>query len=214
MGLEAAIAPIFRIEPLPWTAPDVGDVDAVLLTSANAARLGGDGSSAFQHLPCFAVGEATADAAQRAGFIDVHIGSSDGSAVLEAAAEAGAKRLLHLAGRDHIDLKHDRVRIVRRVVYCSESVEPLPDEARAALARGAAVLLHSPRAAGHFSALVDQGGLPRAEIQLAAISEAAARAVGAGWRRIAVAPRPRDEALLEVAAKLCKTGASKAGNDG
>jgi uroporphyrinogen-III synthase len=104
MGLEAAIAPIFRIEPLPWTAPDVGDVDAVLLTSANAARLGGDGSSAFQHLPCFAVGEATAKAAQRAGFVDVHIGSSDGSAVLEAAAEAGAKRLLHLAGRDHIDL--------------------------------------------------------------------------------------------------------------
>ena len=49
--------------------------------------------------------------------------------------------------------------------------------------------------------------LPREKVRLAVISDNAASAAGPGWKSVHVAPRPRDEALLELAAKLCQTGA-------
>ncbi len=44
----------------------------------------------------------------------------------------------------------------------------------------------------------------RRTITLAAISGAAAQAAGAGWAQIAVADRPRDDALLALAQRLCQ----------
>ena len=64
--------------------------------------------------------------------------------------------------------------------------------------------LHSPRAARLFADLADAAGIARATVGLIAISEAAAEAAGEGWRAKAVAPAPRDEALLALAANLCK----------
>jgi uroporphyrinogen-III synthase len=43
----------------------------------------------------------------------------------------------------------------------------------------------------------------RASIAIAAISVAAADAVGAGWTSIDIADRPTDDALLALAARLC-----------
>jgi uroporphyrinogen-III synthase len=51
----------------------------------------------------------------------------------------------------------------------------------------------------------------RAPISLAAISAAAADAAGPGWAAVHVADRPRDHALLELAARLCKTAGLKDG---
>jgi uroporphyrinogen-III synthase len=47
--------------------PAAEDFEAVLFTSANAPRHGGDGLAPFRALPCYAVGEATALAAAEAG---------------------------------------------------------------------------------------------------------------------------------------------------
>ncbi|MEA3064722.1 MAG: hypothetical protein QOJ27_1168, partial [Sphingomonadales bacterium] len=44
----------------------------------------------------------------------------------------------------------------------------------------------------------------KGSIRVAAISAAAAEAAGEGWAAKAVAAAPRDQALLELAAKLCK----------
>ena len=44
----------------------------------------------------------------------------------------------------------------------------------------------------------------REAITLAAISPAAAAAAGGGWEAVEVAERPDDEALLALAARLCK----------
>ena len=65
-------------------------------------------------------------------------------------------------------------------------------------------LIHSPRAGGRFAELLpDRGG-----VSVAAISEAAAEAVGDGWAAIAIAESPNDDALLALAARLCnKPGA-------
>lgn len=198
-GLEPVVAPLFEVRPLAWSAPEPAEFDAVLLTSANAARHGG--LEAFAHLPCYAVGEATAAAAETAGFSQVVGGPSDGAAALGLLAGAGLRRVFHPAGRDHVALEHEGVSVERRAVYAADAASELRDAARAALAEGAVALIHSPRAGAVFGRLVDAAGLPRDSIAVAAISVAA----GEGWPRAAVAARPRDEALLELAAKLCQT---------
>ena len=76
MGFEPVVVPLFEVVPLAWNA-DPEQFDAVAMTSANAARHGGAGLARFTHLPLFAVGEATADAARETGFNDVRVGSGN-----------------------------------------------------------------------------------------------------------------------------------------
>ena len=192
MGLDPVVAPLFETRALDWRPPDPDGFDAVLLTSANAARLGGEGLTAFLALPCYAVGEATAAAARAAGFTDVRTGPSDGAALAAMAERNGARSMLHLGGRDHVALD----RVMHVAVYASEPAGTLPGDLNEAV-----VLLHSPRAAARFAALASD----RAKFTLAAISAQTAEAAGGGWRKVAVASAPRDEALLELAAKLCQT---------
>lgn len=203
LGLEPVIAPLFSVRALAWDKPDAARFDAILLTSANAARAGGLG--AYTRLPCFAVGEATAKAALLAGFADVRTGRSDGAAALAEAADWGARRILHPCGRDHIALEQDGLTLERRIVYAADAVAALPAEAAAALQDGAVALLHSPRAASLFSTLVGDRG----SVTIAVISPAAAAAAGSGWALVASAARPRDEALLELARELCQTAGGK-----
>lgn len=202
LGLKAVTAPLFELRALAWEPPDVAGIDAVLLTSANAVRLGGPALRAFAGLPCHAVGEATAAAALEAGFRDVRTGPGDGAAAL---AEVAGARVLHPCGQDHLPLEREGVTIDRRTVYSADALEALPLEARDALGRGAIALVHSPRAGALLGPLVDSFGTKRAAVSIAAISPAAAAAAGSGWRSVASADRPRDEALLELALHLCKT---------
>jgi len=192
LGLEPIVAPLFETRALDWIPPDPGDFDAILLTSANAARLGGDGLKPFLALPCYAVGERTGAAARAAGFTRLRIGPSDGAALAAMAGRDGASALLQIGGRDHLPLGG----AAHVAVYASEPAGALPADLEEAV-----VLLHSPRAAARFAALAaDRGGFI-----LAAISAQAAEAAGGGWKGVAVAAAPRDEALLELAAKLCQT---------
>jgi uroporphyrinogen-III synthase len=193
LGLEPIVAPLFTVRALAWTPPDPAQFDAILLTSANAARCGGDGMTPFFALPCYAVGERTAEDARAAGFADVRTGPADGAALVAMARGEGAEHLLHLGGSDHVALAD-----VRHVaVYVAEPSGGLPRSAEQALA-----LLHSPRAAARLAALA---GTRRHAFRIAAISAAAAAAAGPGWRSVAIAEAPRDQALLELAAKLCQT---------
>lgn len=208
LRLEPIVAPLFSIRPLDWTAPDPDEFDGVLLTSANAARHGGIDIRRYTKLPCHAVGEATAAAAADAGFSTVRIGPADGVAALAAMVEHGFKRVLHLCGRDHVALDRPEIAIRSVPVYAADEVDSLPAEAEAAIAADPLVLVHSPRA----GALLDRLVSNRAGISLAAISQAAAGAAGEGWRSKTVAESPRDEALLELAAKLCQIGCPEAGS--
>ena len=67
-GLDPIILPLFELEPVAWQAPDPHGFDGLLLTSANAVRMGGDQLKGLRGLPVHAVGEATAKAAREAGF--------------------------------------------------------------------------------------------------------------------------------------------------
>src|SRR3546814_20616611 len=63
--------PLVPIRPGAWEPPAPETVEAVMLTSAKAARSGGKALAMFSHLPCYAVGETTAEAARAAGFADI-----------------------------------------------------------------------------------------------------------------------------------------------
>jgi uroporphyrinogen-III synthase len=202
LGLSPIIAPLFVVRALPWAPPPATEFDAIMLTSANAARRAGAGLAAFLGLPCYAVGDATAAAASDAGFTDVRVGPEDGVALLMTMEAHRVSRALHPCGADHITLEPAEMRITRVPVYEAQAVAALPAEAEAALVGGAVALLHSARAARLFGGLVSD----RSDLTVAAISPRTARAAGNGWKHLAIAAEPRDHALLELAAKLCQTG--------
>jgi uroporphyrinogen-III synthase len=208
IGLSPVIAPLFAVRQIDWHPPDPADFDAVLMTSANAARHGGQELFRYFKLPLFAVGNATAQAALDAGFAKVVVGRGDGAAVVALAVARRRKRLLHLTGREHVEFDGGEASIEQRVVYASEAVDGLPSAAADALRAGAVALLHSARAARLFGRLVDAAGLDRRGIMLAGLSEAVVVAAGTGWSATAAAPVPDDEALLAIAAGLCDQGAN------
>lgn len=193
IGLEPVVASLFAISRVDGPPVEARRYQAVLLTSANGARHAPAGLAA---LPCFAVGESTAAAARAAGFADVRTGPCDGAAAAAMIAAAGVERALHLCGRDHLAVEAEGVAIERRVVYAAEPVELERFEGPAV------ALLHSARAAARFAGLTGE----RRTIAVAAISPAVAAAAGEGWAAKAVAAAPRDQALLELAAKLCNHG--------
>ena len=77
LGLEPRIVPLFEIVALAWTAPDPRQFDGMVITSANAIRLGGAGLGRLKALPVHAVGEASAAAARAAGFAVDSTGTGD-----------------------------------------------------------------------------------------------------------------------------------------
>ena len=192
-GLDAIAVPLFEIEPIAWTAPDGARFDALLITSANALRFGGEELQSLRGLPVYAVGAATAEATRHAGF-DIAATGDSGVERLLASIEPDLK-LLHLCGEDRRSKPDGAQRITPLVVYRARprAAPQLND------LEGCVALIHSPRAGQRFAELVKD----RESISIIAISAAAADAVGRGWHSIAAAERPDDDALLALAERLC-----------
>ena len=204
-GWRPIISPIFQIEPIAWATPGPQDYDALFVTSANAVRQAGKGLKRFTAMPAYAVGAATARALKAAGFTDIRTGRGDAAMMLDAAAENGVARALHLAGEDYRDVGHDAITIDRRIVYRSAAIDRLGEKALTALREGDAVaLLHSGRAAEHFAKLCDDARISRGSIAVAALAPAVLAAAGPGWRSAIAAAKPDDAALLAAAARLCQ----------
>ena len=197
IGLDAFALPLFEVAAIAWEVPPAAQFDALLLTSANAVRHGGAGLDELRGLPVHAVGEATAAAARAAGFEIASCGDGGVERLLEALPPD--LRLLHLCGEHRTAVK-PRQKIIALPVYRSTQL-PAPEALHEI--DGQAVAVHSPRAGQRLAELVDQAGIDRAAIRIAAISPAAAAAAGAGWDRIEVAETPADAALLALAARLC-----------
>ena len=193
LGLNAIAVTLFEVEPVAWGAPEAGSFGGLLLTSANAVRMGGEGLKALRGLKAYAVGEATADAAREAGF-DIASTGDEGVDRLLGSIEPELK-LLHLCGEDRREPAGAKQQITPVIVYRARPVER-PD---LGAAPGSVALIHSPRAGRRLAELVSERG----SIAVAAVSEAAAEAVGEGWREVAVAEHPTDDALLALAASLC-----------
>lgn len=173
-----------------------GDWQAVAFTSAAAPALGGTGLAALRHLPVYAVGAATGEAARTAGFGDVRVARGDASAVFAQAAGDGIARLLHLAGADRSAAVMPQGLSVGVVtVYAADLADVLPSDGYDL------ALLYSVRTASRFAALYI--GDP-AQVRIGALSPAIAAAAGTGWQAVAVAAEPTEDALFAATRLACE----------
>lgn len=201
MGLAAVGMPLFEVLPLRWQAPDPTHFDALLLGSANAIRRGGDALEQYKGLPVHAVGQATAQAAQEAGFTVEQVGEGGLQVVLDANKEP--TRYLRLGGVETVPLEPGKHTLTEVAVYDVRAL-PITGSAQVSLRTGnPCVLLHSAAAARHFAGEVDRLGLDRGAIQLACIGPRVAAAAGEGWGQVESAPQPSDSALLALAHDMC-----------
>lgn len=209
-GWRPVFAPVAAIERIDVDLPRAEQVQALLVTSANALAML---PAAYFHVPLFAVGDATESRARALGFTATRSAAGDAEA-LAALAVAGCAPsggpLLHVCGREApatlgsilADLGFE---VLRREAYLARPAARLPEAARGELARGmvAAALFFSPATARRFVALLRHDMPPEVvpemlrDVTAIAISAAAADALTPlPWRRIRVASRPNQDELL------------------
>jgi uroporphyrinogen-III synthase len=209
-GHDVLVAPLLRVEAL---AADIGASWAgVIITSANAAATitAHPARDALLALPLFAVGRRSADAARAAGFVNVTSAGGDvGDLVrlIVARRADAAGPLLYLAGEDRAadligELTARGIAAEMSIVYRAASA-PFPAELIAALKSGEidAVLHFSTRSAGQYLDGANKAGLlaqaltPRHVCMSGQIAELLA---AAGAKRVAVAARPDEAAMIEL----------------
>jgi uroporphyrinogen-III synthase len=208
-GHNVLVAPLLQTQAI--DAQFHGPYAAVLMTSANAARVLAVHPRARQltNLPAFTVGARSAEAARAAGFGDVT--SADGAlgdlVTLAASRFAGgSQRLLYLAGEDRAgdlagDLGRRGVTVETAVIYRAVAAERLPADLKQALSNAQldGALHYSRRSVTTLIELGRPAGVLHAVLDLAHYclsGEVAAPLRNAGARRISVAPRPDEAALI------------------
>ncbi|MDJ0949885.1 MAG: uroporphyrinogen-III synthase [Alphaproteobacteria bacterium] len=207
-GVDTLTQPLLDIVPRGDATLDLAGVQAVLLTSANGARVLADRTDA-RGLAVFAVGDATARAARAAGFEQVKSAGGnveDLADLVVARLDPAGGALCHVAGSAVAGDLAGRLgqagfEVRRAVLYDSVTASAFESATVEALQAGAldAVLFFSPRTAETFVKLVKQAGLSPACARLFALclSPAVGRAAGEiGWRDILVADQPTQDALL------------------
>jgi uroporphyrinogen-III synthase len=201
IGLDPVQLPLFEIGRVEAGPAPEGPFDAILLSSANGARFGATVLRALAHLPAYAVGEATAQAARGAGVEIVKIGGGDASSTATMMVAEGHDRVLHLCGADVRPFDPQGLTVTRHVVY--QVVERAEETLRPELDRliSAVVAIHSPRAGRRLATLVAPE--LRSRFHIAAISTAAADACGSGWASASISAAPDDTALLHCVETLC-----------
>jgi uroporphyrinogen-III synthase len=192
-GYEPLVASLMDHEALEWSRPALG-AQAVMITSAAAARFAGPAAAALHALPTLCAGEATAAAARHAGFARAQSIGGDVAALLNRATDLGFFALLHLAGEDRTAVAVPAgLSITVSTVYRARLLslaDPGPLDA---------VLLYSQRSASHFAAEWARLGRVQ-DLLLAALSPAVLAAAGPGWQRTSVAATPDEPSLLAALA--------------
>ncbi|MGE3623875.1 MAG: uroporphyrinogen-III synthase [Bdellovibrionales bacterium] len=217
LGYETVIEPLLSIVPTCAPRP-AGKVDAVMITSGNVFSVLEEHSvpDGLLDLPCYCVGPRTATKARAFGFRDVRNSAGDGAELarfIDASFENRKAAILHIAG-SHTETKV-RLELEGRdhgmavwPVYHALAADELSPALRILLENRclAAVLVFSPRTAGILHSLLVSHGLEACCADLAAIclSSAAADPLRPlGWRFLAAAEKPAEDAAIACLQKLC-----------
>jgi uroporphyrinogen-III synthase len=197
LGFEAVVDPLLAVETLAFEV-DLSDVRALAFTSANGVEAFARGSSE-RGLPVFAVGRATARAAEAAGFASVTSADGDVAALARLIARAKPGPVLWAGAEDPAaDLVAllDAGGVKARAVAVYRTVARAPsDETLARLQAPLTVLLHSPRAARALAAILARRSGPASRVLC--LSEAVAAPVR-DLAEVAISARPDDAALLDL----------------
>ncbi len=207
-GLEPVATPLLTIRFLSPAMPD--RVQAILLTSGQAAAHLASRSPGLRDRPVLAVGDVTALRAREAGFSRVTSADGDAGRLASLAARTlypadgivllacGQGQGLELAA----SLRRAGFGVVRRCVYRASGAARLDPAAIAALRddRVGAILFFSGETADRFASLLPRGLAGRLSgVRALAISDAtAARLRGFGWKSLEAAARPTAASLLSL----------------
>ena len=181
-------------------------VAATILTSRNAVPA----CASFLHdRPVFAVGTATAAGATQAGFSRVFNVDGDAGAlaclIADTLSPKDGSLFLPIGQGQGADLaaslRQRGFTILRRVAYRAVSVPVLPEAAATHLRQHgmAAAMFFSGETSRHFVHLLQAAGLADAvrDVEAVSISQRAAMALRVlPWRRIRVAAKPNQDAML------------------
>ncbi len=204
LGFEPILAPMLSVTGYRISPPT--SMQAVLITSANAVKAL-DGLNLAT--PIFAVGDATAERAARAGFSNVVSARRDADALAVLVAQnlspaAGVLLLASGAGQGLSLAKEMRqrgFRVLRRVAYSALPKSRLPPEAAHALATGhvRAALFFSAETARAFATALPIEPTLLSCVDALVISNPAALALShLPWRRLRVASHPNQEELVAL----------------
>lgn len=206
LGFEPVVAPVMTIVPAETPVRLPGQFAATVLTSRNAVPAC---PAACLDRPAFTVGSATAARAREAGFTRVIDADADAAALpgVIAATLGRERQRLFLPtglgqGTDLAKALRDQgFRVLRRVAYRAAPVAALPEAALRHLQNRniQIALFFSGETARAFVRLILAAGLTEtvADIEAVSISERSAMALrGLPWRRISVAARPNQDAML------------------
>ena len=208
LGFTPVFEPLLTILPLPAPPLPTKAPQAVLFTSANGVRVF---VNAYGRLDCpaFAVGDATAQAAQQAGFALIQSAGGDAdalAALVQDELEPSAGLLIHAAGESTAGslksvLSNAGFSVTRLPLYRAEKARSLT---RGLLSRfERAEIVHaaffSPRTAAAFVKLVQLARIEdrmRATAATALSANVASELRALPWRSINFASEPTQKALL------------------
>jgi uroporphyrinogen-III synthase len=197
-GAEPVLAPLLTIEHRPFDT-DITGAQALIFTSGHGVSAQWLRNPEQRNVTVLAVGDATAEAARRMGYSGVLSADGDVASLVEQAKhmlDPARGSLIHISGA-HVagnlvaELTAVGFSVERRIAYEAVAASALPEAFASQLD---IVLFHSARAAEVFVSL----GAPNAgALTAGCFSEAVAEAAGkTAWKRLIVAPAPREEALL------------------
>lgn len=210
LGHDVIAAPLMEVRFREGPAIPLGDVQAILVTSANGVRALAR-RTARRDLPLFAVGPQTAERARAAGFQSVK--SADGDAETLARAVTGRARpeggaLFHARGAHAKGdfatmLAAAGFRVQSEILYEAVEAEALPPAALKALGSGGidAVLLYSQRSARIFLDCIVRADLAKAcrTVSALCISEETAAALAPlQFRSVRIASHPDQAGLFAL----------------
>lgn len=202
-GIEAIACPMFVGRPVHWQIDPSRKYDAVLAGSANAFRLGGDGLAQLTDLPVYAVGRATAVAAEAAGFSVAQIGTGGLGSLLPILERDGRRSVLRLAGRERVGLPVFNGSLATHIVYEMKALD-LPLDIASQFRDGGAIALHSAAAARHFREQCTAHALDISRLTILSLGSRISDAAGMGWKASEICDMPDDDAMLALAKRICQ----------
>lgn len=197
LGLEPVIVPLLGLRSLD-VRPDLTGVQALAFTSRNGVEAFAE-RSRLPSVPVFAVGDATAGSARKAGFTQVRSAGGDlpALAALIRAEGAGLSILHPSAAEPAGDLSAligDAARVTTVAVYEALETGATPPEV------WDSVLVHSPRAARALARQLPPGAAS-GRIAIAISAATADPLVSVGFAEVRVADAPTETALLAALGK-------------
>lgn len=217
IGIEAVSAPMLSFETLGTSLPEAQGFAAMALTSSNALRaLDARGAiNRFRKLKVFAVGDATAAEAKRAGFSDVESAGGNLALLVQRLAHTRLTGpIFYPSGRQPAgdlakSLAPYGVMVVTARVYDMVPCREIAPEIMAQLQGGTidAALFYSRRTAQSFLDCVGQrlNMEERRHLAMLCISESVAEPlIAAHFVRISLADQPDEDAMMSLALSFAR----------